>query len=128
MSPTPQRELRSVVETLERLAGETTSDRHAHALLEHAAALAGLADAVTPVFRPDMLTPAQSSVLAFIRSHIAIRGRPPTRKEIAKAFGYASDNAAQEHVRALERKGHITLTGGARGIRVNIRAAADITT
>jgi repressor LexA len=51
------------------------------------------------------------------------RGEAPTRKEIAEAFSYSSPNAAQEHVRALERKGHITLIGGARGIRVNKRTS-----
>jgi repressor LexA len=66
-----------------------------------------------------MLTPAQSRVLDFIRSCIADRGFPPTRLEILAEFNYASVNAAQDHLRALERKGVIKIHRGiARGIQV----------
>jgi repressor LexA len=65
------------------------------------------------------LTPRQSEVLAFIQTAIAIDGAPPTRAEIAHAFGFKSLNAAEEHLRALQRKGAIELRPGiARGIRV----------
>lgn len=121
--PTPQRLLRSVVKTLEHVAGELVDPRHAQALLAHADALMQLAETVTPVFRPDMLTPAQSRVLVFIRQCLSERGEAPTRKEICQAFDFASINAAQEHVKALERKGLISLTGEARGIRLNKRTA-----
>jgi repressor LexA len=44
---------------------------------------------------------------------------PPTRAEIAGAFGFASPNAAEDHLRALAKKGAITLEpGSARGIRL----------
>jgi repressor LexA len=65
------------------------------------------------------LTPRQSEILDFIQSFIAETGRPPTRAEIARRLGFRSANAAEEHLRALQRKGAIELTPGAsRGIQV----------
>jgi len=65
------------------------------------------------------LTPRQSEVLALIRSHIDETGYPPTRAEIAKQLGFRSPNAAEEHLRALARKGAIEMVAGAsRGIRL----------
>ena len=65
------------------------------------------------------LTPRQSEILAFIRSSLEVFSVPPTRAEIASAFGFASANAAEDHLRALARKGAITLeSGSARGIRL----------
>jgi len=65
------------------------------------------------------LTTKQQEILDFIRQAIEETGFPPTRAEIAKAFRYSSPNAAEEHLRALERKGAIELTPGAsRGIRL----------
>ena len=58
---------------------------------------------------PTDLTPRQREILALVEDSIARRGMPPTRAEIAQALGYASANAAQEHLRALARKGTITL-------------------
>lgn len=55
------------------------------------------------------LTERQAEVLEFIKDHLRIRDRPPTRMEIAKAFGWASPNAAEDHLRALEKKGAIAL-------------------
>jgi hypothetical protein len=121
--PTPQRQLLALVKTLTRLAGETVDRTLAATLQSHADALTQLAETITPAMRPDMLTPAQGRVLAFIRQYIAQHEQAPTRKEIGDAFGFTSTNAPQEHVRALERKGLITLTGCARGIRVNKRSA-----
>ncbi len=73
------------------------------------------------------LTPRQRQILTFIQQQIAELGRPPTRSEIARAFGFRSANAAQEHLRNLERKGAIALTGGAsRGIRLLAGAAAGL--
>lgn len=64
------------------------------------------------------LTKRQAAVLAFIRRHMAEQDRPPTRAEIVKAFGFASPNAAQTHLRALARHGAIELARGtSRGIR-----------
>ena len=71
-----------------------------------------------PNMRP--LTPRQQEILALIRQHIADSGFPPTRAEIARKLGFRSPNAAEEHLKALARKGVIELTSGAsRGIRVN---------
>jgi repressor LexA len=65
------------------------------------------------------LTPRQSEILQLIRDSVAATGLPPTRAEICQAFGFASPNAAEEHLRALARKGAIELTDGiARGIRL----------
>ncbi|MBK7898107.1 MAG: transcriptional repressor LexA [Azonexus sp.] len=67
----------------------------------------------------EKLTPRQQEILAFIRDSLESRGAPPTRAEIAQAFGFASPNAAEDHLRALARKGAIVLEpGSARGIRL----------
>lgn len=66
-----------------------------------------------------MLTPRQKQVLELIRRHIETHGMPPTRAEIGAAFGFRSPNAAEEHLRALERKGAIEMIpGSSRGIRL----------
>ena len=65
------------------------------------------------------LTPSQSRILQFIRLTLEETGMPPTRAEIARAMQYRSPNAAEEHLRTLERKGAIEiLKGSARGIRL----------
>jgi repressor LexA len=65
------------------------------------------------------LTARQTEILDLIRRFLAESGRPPTRQEIAEEFGFRSPNAAEEHLRALERKGAIELVPGAsRGIRL----------
>lgn len=65
------------------------------------------------------LTPRQQEILDFIRSHQETLGMPPTRAEIARSFGFASANAAEEHVKALARKGLLMLEpGSSRGIRL----------
>lgn len=65
------------------------------------------------------LTARQAQILTLIRQFMAEAGRPPTRAEIAKAVGFRSANAAEEHLRALQRKGVIDLIpGAARGIRL----------
>jgi repressor LexA len=65
------------------------------------------------------LTPRQAEILALIISAIQESGLPPTRAEIATRLGFASANAAEEHLRALARKGYIELTPGtSRGIRI----------
>lgn len=61
------------------------------------------------------LTSRQQRVLDFIRRSIA-DGSPPTRSEIALAFGLASANSAEQYLRALEQKGYIELSARARGI------------
>jgi repressor LexA len=65
------------------------------------------------------LTPRQAEILALIREYIADQGHPPTRADIARALGFRSPNAAEDHLRALEKKGAIELLPGAsRGIRL----------
>ncbi|MEN8108589.1 MAG: transcriptional repressor LexA [Pseudomonadota bacterium] len=67
----------------------------------------------------DTLTDRQSEILDLIRGHIADEGCPPTRAEIANALGFRSPNAAEDHLRALERKGYIEIiAGSSRGIRL----------
>ena len=67
----------------------------------------------------DKLTPRQQEILDFIRDTLESLGAPPTRAEIAQAFGFASPNAAEDHLKALARKGAVVLEpGSARGIRL----------
>jgi repressor LexA len=67
----------------------------------------------------DTLTPRQSEILELVRNCIAADGCPPTRAEIARRLGFRSANAAEDHLRALARKGVIELVPGAsRGIRL----------
>lgn len=66
------------------------------------------------------LTPRQAEVLGFIRDCVEDSGLPPTRAEIAAKLGFRSANAAEEHLRALQRKGAIELLPGAsRGIQIS---------
>lgn len=65
------------------------------------------------------LTARQQEILDLIRSHIEETGYPPTRVEIADRLGFKSANAAEEHLKALARKGAIEMVAGAsRGIRL----------
>ncbi len=65
------------------------------------------------------LTHRQEQVLQLIRSYAEETGYPPTRAEIAQMLGYKSANAAEEHIKALARKGAIEIIPGAsRGIRL----------
>jgi len=65
------------------------------------------------------LTVRQTEILELIQSHISDTGYPPTRAEICKIMGFKSPNAAEDHLRALSRKGVIeVLPGTSRGIRV----------
>jgi repressor LexA len=65
------------------------------------------------------LTPRQTQILRLIQTRISESGMPPTRAEIARELGFRSANAAEEHLRALQRKGAIELIPGAsRGIQL----------
>ncbi len=65
------------------------------------------------------LTPRQSQILHMIQEFITDSGMPPTRAEIARELGFKSANAAEEHLRALQRKGVLDLVPGAsRGIQL----------
>jgi repressor LexA len=67
----------------------------------------------------DQLTPRQSQILHMIQEFMAEYGMPPTRAEIARELGFKSSNAAEEHLRALQRKGVLELVPGtSRGIQL----------
>lgn len=73
----------------------------------------------------DELTPRQAEVLRLINDFAQSTGFPPTRAEIARILGFRSANAAEEHLRALARKGVIELLpGSSRGIRIAGDAAS----
>ena len=65
------------------------------------------------------LTKQQSKVLACVEVYLNKTGFPPTRAEICKELGFKSPNAAEMHLRALEKKGYIAIqSGSSRGISV----------
>ncbi len=65
------------------------------------------------------LTKRQSEILNFLKSWIEDNGYPPTRAEIAKELGFKSPNAAEDHLKALARKGAIEMIPGAsRGLKI----------
>ena len=65
------------------------------------------------------LTSRQEEILNLIKANIRATGYPPTRAEIAKELGFRSPNAAEEHLRALAKKGVIEMIKGtSRGIRL----------
>src|SRR5215218_560464 len=67
----------------------------------------------------DTLTARQAQILKLIEDYTESSGYPPTRSEICEAMGFKSPNAAEEHLRALARKGVIEMIPGAsRGIRL----------
>lgn len=74
------------------------------------------------------LTDRQAEILDYVRKNLRDRGVPPTRADIANAFGFSSPNAAERHLRALEDKGFIELVAGsARGIRLLGEAERSLT-
>nr|WP_209279738.1 transcriptional repressor LexA [Paenalcaligenes hominis] len=75
---------------------------------------------ITPVYGIAVkLTARQQQIFDLIRSEIQRTGFPPTRAEIAERFGFKSVNAAEDHLKALARKGAIELVSGtSRGIRL----------
>ena len=65
------------------------------------------------------LTPRQQQVLKIIQDFIAEYGMPPTRADIARELGFRSINAAEDHLKALQKKGVLELIPGAsRGIQL----------
>jgi repressor LexA len=65
------------------------------------------------------LTKRQQQIFDLIKETINDTGMPPTRAEIANFFGFKSANAAEEHLKALAKKGYIEmLPGTSRGIRL----------
>ena len=66
------------------------------------------------------LTKRQEEILDLIKAHILDLGFPPTRADIARSLGFKSPNAAEQHLRAIEKKGFIKiLSGASRGIVLN---------
>lgn len=75
----------------------------------------------------ETLTPRQAEILRLIQDYTERWGFPPTRNEICKAMGFSSPNAAEEHLKALARKGAIEMTPGAsRGIRMTEPAGVPV--
>ncbi len=75
------------------------------------------------------LTKRQEEILNFISDHIDADGFPPTRNEISKHFGFRSPNAAESHLRTLERKGVIRIKAGhSRGITLTALSRASLPT
>lgn len=69
------------------------------------------------------LTERQGEILKLVRELTEASGFPPTRAEIAEKMGFRSVNAAEQHLRALERKGALEiLQGASRGLRIKERA------
>ena len=65
------------------------------------------------------LTKQQTKVLACVEVYLNQTGFPPTRAEICKELGFKSPNAAEMHLRALEKKGYISIkSGSSRGISI----------
>src|SRR5664279_2266026 len=65
------------------------------------------------------LTARQQQILDWIRAHLETTGMPPTRAEIAAGLGFRTASSAEDHLRALARKGALELTPGAsRGMRL----------
>ena len=65
------------------------------------------------------LTPRQAEILELIKDNLQATGMPPTRAEIASRLGFRSANAAEEHLKALAKKGVIEIMPGmSRGIRL----------
>ena len=72
------------------------------------------------------LTKRQAEILQLIKDNITDTGMPPTRAEIARELGFRSANAAEEHLKALAKKGFIEiLAGTSRGIRLLQDASND---
>ena len=72
------------------------------------------------------LTARQQEVLSLIVAFQKTHGYPPSQKEVADLMGASSPNAATDMLRALQRKGAITLVPGvSRGISINSESAED---
>lgn len=68
-----------------------------------------------------MFSEKQESILDFIRAVQSERGMPPSTRDIQRNFGYASQNAAMNHLRALAKKGAIEqINGRTWGLRAKL--------
>ncbi len=65
------------------------------------------------------ITSQQQRVLDCIQNHLKKTGFPPTRADICRELGFKSPNSAETHLRALEKKGFISIESGtSRGISI----------
>jgi repressor LexA len=65
------------------------------------------------------LTARQQQILDWIRGHLEATGMPPTRAEIARGLGFSTPSSAEDHLRALERKGVLEIRAGtSRGLKL----------
>ncbi|OCG27316.1 repressor LexA [Gilliamella sp. wkB108] len=72
------------------------------------------------------LTERQQQIYDLIKENIQTTGMPPTRAEIAKKLGFRSANAAEEHLKALAKKGAIEMiAGSSRGIRLLLESQTE---
>jgi repressor LexA len=55
----------------------------------------------------EALTQRQREILDFISASIVERGFPPTLREIGEHFNIRSTNGVNDHLKALEKKGHL---------------------
>lgn len=79
----------------------------------------GLAEASSHPEKITSLTPRQQEAFDLLVSFVSTRGYPPATSELAELMGVSSPNAAAEHLKALERKGFITIARGlSRGITI----------
>ena len=73
------------------------------------------------------LTERQGEILRLIKELTEVSGFPPTRAEIAERMGFRSVNAAEQHLRALERKGALEISAGSsRGIKIRERSGPKV--
>src|SRR5512132_2453786 len=79
-------------------------------------------DAAAPTLMtgsPSPLTARQQQILDWIRRHLESTGMPPTRAEIAAGLGFSTASSAEDHLRALAKKGALEMVPGAsRGLRL----------
>src|SRR5210317_590532 len=80
-----------------------------------------------PAMTEKKLTTRQKEILNFISQFIEKHKFPPTRSELSAHFGFRSPNAAEAHLRALEKKSVIGIErGAARGISLLPLAADEL--
>ena len=71
------------------------------------------------------LTARQQEVLELLKRHLETTGMPPTRAEISRELGFKSPNAAEEHLKALARKGAIEIVAGLLGRYSQLRCSQE---
>lgn len=64
------------------------------------------------------LTERQRNILQFLKRYVSRRGYPPTLREIAQNFRIKWTQGIEKHLRALQKKGYIKRSSGARSIEI----------